>query len=72
MLPTKLRRRPCLLCHLEFARDEQLLRGREGYALVTLQAALHYLNSSNDFKSDIFSDPKDIKDLIDDDQEDHE
>jgi hypothetical protein len=38
----------------EFARDEQLLRGREGYALVTLQAALHYLNSSNDFGVDIF------------------
>eukprot|EP00977_Amphora_coffeiformis_P015654 scaffold4600_cov169-Amphora_coffeaeformis.AAC.16 len=28
----------------EFARDEQLLRGREGYSLVTLQAALHFLN----------------------------
>jgi Vacuolar sorting protein 9 (VPS9) domain len=28
----------------EFARDEQLLRGREGYALVTLQASLHFLN----------------------------
>ncbi|KAL3942827.1 MAG: hypothetical protein SGARI_000137 [Bacillariaceae sp.] len=38
----------------EFARDEQLLRGREGYALVTLQAALHYLNSSLDFEADIF------------------
>ena len=34
----------------EFARDEQLLRGREGYALVTLQASLHFLNcSSTDF-----------------------
>jgi hypothetical protein len=38
----------------EFARDEQLLRGREGYSLVTLQAALHYLNSSNNFETDIF------------------
>ena len=38
----------------EFARDEQLLRGKEGYSLVTLQAALHYLNSSNDFEQDIF------------------
>jgi hypothetical protein len=32
----------------EFARDEQLLRGREGYALVTLQAALHFLDNSTD------------------------
>eukprot|EP00548_Thalassiothrix_antarctica_P018383 CAMPEP_0194194914 /NCGR_PEP_ID=MMETSP0154-20130528/75845_1 /TAXON_ID=1049557 /ORGANISM="Thalassiothrix antarctica, Strain L6-D1" /LENGTH=569 /DNA_ID=CAMNT_0038919387 /DNA_START=497 /DNA_END=2203 /DNA_ORIENTATION=+ len=27
----------------EFARDERLLRGKEGYALVTLQASLHFL-----------------------------
>jgi hypothetical protein len=39
----------------EFARDEQLLRGREGYALVTLQASLHFLNESEDFEKDIFS-----------------
>lgn len=39
----------------EFARDEQLLRGREGYALVTLQASLHFLNASQDFETDIFS-----------------
>ena len=39
----------------EFARDEQLLRGREGYALVTLQASLHFLNVSQDFEADIFS-----------------
>jgi hypothetical protein len=40
---------------LECARDEQLLRGREGgYILVTLHAALHYLNSSNNFETDIF------------------
>jgi len=29
----------------EFARDEYLLRGKEGYTLVTLQAALHFLQS---------------------------
>jgi Vacuolar sorting protein 9 (VPS9) domain len=28
----------------EFAADQQLLRGREGYSLVTLQASLHYLS----------------------------
>ena len=38
----------------EFARDEQLLRGREGYSLVTLQASLHFLNLSQDFALDIF------------------
>ena len=38
----------------EFARDEQLLRGKEGYALVTLQASLHFLNASTDFNADIF------------------
>lgn len=38
----------------EFARDEQLLRGKEGYALVTLQASLHFLNASDDFENDIF------------------
>jgi Vacuolar sorting protein 9 (VPS9) domain len=38
----------------EFARDEQLLRGREGYALVTLQASLHFLNLSDSI-SDIFN-----------------
>eukprot|EP00536_Pseudo-nitzschia_multiseries_P000496 jgi/Psemu1/321636/estExt_fgenesh1_pg.C_60047 len=43
----------------EFARDEQLLRGREGYALVTLQASLHFLNSSTDFESDIFGEDSD-------------
>lgn len=43
----------------EFARDEQLLRGREGYALVTLQASLHFLNASEDFESDIFSHDED-------------
>jgi len=43
----------------EFARDEQLLRGREGYALVTLQASLHFLNASEDFENDIFNDDQD-------------
>lgn len=38
----------------EFARDEQLLRGRDGYALVTLQASLHFLNISTDFQNEIF------------------
>lgn len=38
----------------EFARDEQLLRGREGYALATFQASLHFLNHSNNFEDDIF------------------
>ena len=37
----------------EFARDEQLLRGREGYSLVTLQASLHFLNMSDDLATDI-------------------
>ena len=40
----------------EFARDEQLLRGKEGYSLVTLQASLHFLNASKDFDADIFKD----------------
>jgi hypothetical protein len=31
-----------------------LLRGREGYALVTLQASLHFLNMSRDMENDIF------------------
>ena len=38
----------------EFARDEQLLRGREGYALATFQAALHFLNMSSDLETEIF------------------
>lgn len=39
----------------EFARDEQLLKGREGYALVTLKASLHILAMSTDFEKDIFA-----------------
>ena len=42
------------------------MRGREGYALVTLQAALHYLNSSDDFESDIFGNPSKYKGVEDD------
>ena len=38
----------------EFARDEQLLRGREGYALVTMQASLHFLNVCSDLRKDVF------------------
>jgi len=38
----------------EFARDERLLRGKEGYALVTMQAAVHFLNQSTDLDRDIF------------------
>ena len=33
----------------EFSRDEQLLSGKEGYALITLQASLHYLDSLEEF-----------------------
>ena len=43
------------ICFIEeFARDEQLLRGKEGYALVTLAAALHFLNGSSCFQKDVF------------------
>jgi len=37
----------------DFARDEQLLRGKEGYALITLQASLHYLDSLNVLHNDL-------------------
>lgn len=42
----------------EFARDEHLLLGREGYSLVTLQASLHFLNESAlaDLKAELFED----------------
>jgi Vacuolar sorting protein 9 (VPS9) domain len=40
----------------EFARDEQLVRGRDGYALVTIQAALLVLKDSSDLFLDIFQD----------------
>ncbi|KAL3796410.1 hypothetical protein HJC23_004207 [Cyclotella cryptica] len=38
----------------EFSRDEQLLRGKEGYALITLQASLHYLDSLDQFDDDLY------------------
>eukprot|EP00980_Cylindrotheca_fusiformis_P025318 scaffold13478_cov132-Cylindrotheca_fusiformis.AAC.11 len=44
----------------EFARDEQLLRGKEGYSLVTLQASLHFLNRSEDLAADIFEQEDDF------------
>ena len=37
----------------EFSRDEALLRGREGYALVTLQACLEFLQVTEDLKKDV-------------------
>lgn len=41
---------PCINAEIafieEFVRDEQLLNGKEGYVLVTLQASLFYLNST--------------------------
>merc|ERR1712038_1229170 len=43
----------------EFARDQQLLQGREGYALVTLQASLGFLNASQKLVEDIFYDDDD-------------
>ena len=39
----------------EFSRDEQLLRGKEGYALITLQASLHHLDAIDSLDS-IFMD----------------
>jgi Vacuolar sorting protein 9 (VPS9) domain len=39
----------------EFARDEQLINGYDGYALVTIQASLHVLQeSADDFYLDLF------------------
>ena len=38
----------------ELARDDQLLRGKEGYALVTMRASLRFMNSSTDFGKDIY------------------
>ncbi|GAX16570.1 hypothetical protein FisN_7Lh298 [Fistulifera solaris] len=51
----------------EFARDEQLLRGREGYALVTLQAALHFLDNSTDIDHVFGTEDDDDDDVNDDD-----
>lgn len=36
-----------------FSRDEQLLRGKEGYALITLQASLHYLSEVQELDRDL-------------------
>jgi hypothetical protein len=38
----------------EFATDEQLLQGKEGYALVTIQACVHFLNASQNLLEDVF------------------
>ena len=38
----------------EFSRDEQFFRGKEGYALITLQASLHYLDSLDVLDSDMY------------------
>eukprot|EP00553_Chaetoceros_curvisetus_P015607 CAMPEP_0204643066 /NCGR_PEP_ID=MMETSP0718-20130828/394_1 /ASSEMBLY_ACC=CAM_ASM_000674 /TAXON_ID=230516 /ORGANISM="Chaetoceros curvisetus" /LENGTH=573 /DNA_ID=CAMNT_0051664111 /DNA_START=79 /DNA_END=1800 /DNA_ORIENTATION=+ len=40
----------------EFARDQQLLQGKEGYALVTMQASLGFLNASQNLVTDVFHD----------------
>jgi len=40
----------------EFARDQQLLQGKEGYALVTMQASLGFLNASQNLVEDVFID----------------
>ncbi len=37
----------------EFSRDEQLLSGKEGYALITLQASLHYLDTLDQLPRDM-------------------
>lgn len=37
----------------EFSRDEQLLSGKEGYALITLQASLHYLDTLKELPRDM-------------------
>jgi len=43
----------------EFARDGQLLKGREAYALVTMISSLHFINASNDLGKDLFHDEDD-------------
>jgi len=37
----------------EFSRDEQLLCGKEGYALITLQASLHYLDGLDELPDEL-------------------
>jgi hypothetical protein len=56
----------------EFARDEQLLRGKEGYSLVTLQASLHFLNASADFDVDIFEPHEEDTEYEDDKSKEYE
>jgi len=38
----------------EFAKDEILLQGKEGYALVTIQASIHFLNATKNIVQDLF------------------
>ena len=38
----------------EFARDQQLLQGKEGYALVIMQATLGFLNASQNLVENVF------------------
>ena len=49
---------PCLNAECafleEFATDELLLQGKEGYALVTIQASIHFLNASKNIVQDLF------------------
>ena len=40
----------------EFARDQQLLQGKEGYALVIMQATLGFLNASQNLVENVFID----------------
>mmetsp|Transcript_3575 Transcript_3575/g.9557 ORF Transcript_3575/g.9557 Transcript_3575/m.9557 type:complete len:385 (-) Transcript_3575:172-1326(-) len=39
----------------EFATDEHVLKGKEGYALVTLQSSLRFLNLSDDIEHDVIT-----------------
>ena len=47
----------------EFAKDEHLLRGKSGYALVTMQASLHILNDCSDY-GDLFLQEDEVVDKI--------
>ncbi len=44
----------------EFATDDQLLQGKEGYALVTIQACVHFLNASQNLVEDVFQHDDDM------------
>lgn len=39
----------------DFSRDNQLLSGKEGYALITLKASLHYLDSLDKLPDELYS-----------------